>query len=72
MFCAFLVKADGDHLWCQIAKKSKWLNAKIFPVLHPVIFSKGRHPEGLFSFNFETTHLKNNFDTNLVKLFSGY
>ena len=53
-------------------KKSKWLNAKIFPVLHPVIFSKARHLEGLFLFNFETTHLKNNFDTNLVKLFSGY
>ena len=68
----FLVKADGDHLWRQIAKKSKWLNAKIFPFLYPVIFSKGRHLEGLFSFNFETTHCKNNFDTNLVKLFSGY
>ena len=47
-------------------KKSKWLNARIFPVLYPVMFSKGRHLEGLFSFNFETTHCKNNFDTNLV------
>ena len=56
----------------KLQKIKLWLNAKIFPVLHPVIFSKGRHLEGLFSFNFETTHLKNNFDTNLVKLFSGY
>ena len=40
-------------------KESKWLNAKIFPVLYPVIFSKGRNLEGLFSFNFETTHCKN-------------
>ena len=53
-------------------KKSKWLNAKIFPVLYPVIFSKRRHLEGLFSFNFEKTHRKNNFDTNLDKLLSGY
>ena len=85
MFCAFLVKADEDHFVVPNCEKSKWLNAKIvvtksqynsterfFPVLYPVIFSKGRHLEGLFSFNFETTHCKNNFDTNLVKLFSGY
>ena len=59
----FLVKADGDHFVVPNCKKSKWLNAKIFPVLYPVIFSKGRHLEGLSSFNFETTHCKNNFDT---------
>ena len=47
----FLVKADGDHFVVPNCKKSKWLNAKIFPVLYPVIFSKRRHLEGRFSFN---------------------
>ena len=56
----FFSKADGDHFVVPKCKKSKRLNAKIFPVLYPVIFSKGRHLEGLFSFNFETTHCKNN------------
>ena len=29
MFCAILVKADGDHLAVPNCTKSKWLNAKI-------------------------------------------
>ena len=80
----FLVKADGDHFEVPNCKKSKWLNAKIIVTksgynsieryfqFYSLYFSKGRHLEGLFSFNLETTHCKNHFDTNLVKIFSGY
>ena len=30
VLCFFLVKADGDHLWCQIAKKQNGLMQRFF------------------------------------------
>ena len=77
-----LVKADGDHLECQIAKKkSKWLNAKItvtqswynsierFFQFYTLLFLvRDAILTGLFLLNFKTTHCKNHFDTNLVKI----
>ena len=62
-----------NYLFCII--RSKMAGCEPFYYLSyqiSVIFSKGRHLEGLFSFNFETTQCKNNFDTNLVNPFSGY
>ena len=73
-----LVKADCDHL----AKlQNKWLNAKIivtqswynsierFFQFYTLLFLvRGAILTGLFLFNFKTTHCKNHFDTNLVKI----
>ena len=68
---------------CQIARKSKWLNAKIivtqswynsierFCQFYSFLFLvRDAILTGLFLSNFETTQCKNHFDTNLVKIHS--